>query len=514
MENEGNLHHITNDTLLNSFKPTDFTDVGQGKLLARAYKHRLCNCQGVGWLHYENGVWIQSDTAAHGYSQKLTGLQFQEATCLQLANLRKNNSPPDSEDEYLNYARSRRSTARIAATLKEATPDLHIEVSALDVDPLILNTPAGEVHLDTGELMPHDPEHHITHITKVSPSDDGRERWAEFLAQIACDDETVVDFLQQFAGMAAIGKVYEERLVIAIGSGGNGKSTFFNAIQDVLGDYAGTIRSELMIASNDSGKKFEYARLRGKRFIVAEELEEGKQLDTAAIKHLCSTGDINAQFKGKDIFTFKPSHSTVLCTNHMPSVKAVDNGTWDRLIAVPFNGRFRNQATEIKNYGAYLVENCGGAILSWIIAGAQKYIHNDYKLIIPEAIKAVTKEYQAENDWAADFFSTCLSFEPERSATASELYSGYTAYCQGNHIAPLPQTKVMPRIAEHYGVTKKRTNKGFVYTGVGLSKPESLILLNARAGECIDDSTDTEWDDLCELLGIPTLPAQQNLQPS
>jgi P4 family phage/plasmid primase-like protien len=314
--------------------------------------------------------------------------------------------------------------------------------------------------------------------------------------------------------MAAIGKVYEERLVIAIGSGGNGKSTFFNAIQDVLGDYAGTIRSELMIASNDSGKKFEYARLRGKRFIVAEELEEGKQLDTAAIKHLCSTGDINAQFKGKDIFTFKPSHSTVLCTNHMPSVKAVDNGTWDRLIAVPFNGRFRNQATEIKNYGAYLVENCGGAILSWIIAGAQKYIHNDYKLIIPEAIKAVTKEYQAENDWAADFFSTCLSFEPDLSATASDLYSAYTTYCQGHRIQPLPSTKVMPRIAEHYGVTKKRTKRCFLYTGVGLSKPESMILLEASAGECIEESKDTDWDDIIELLGIPTPPAQQNSQPN
>ena len=64
--------------------------------------------------------------------------------------------------------------------------------------------------------------------------------------------------------MAAIGKVYEERLFIALGSGGNGKSTFFNALQEVLGDYACTIRSELLVASNDSGKKFEYASLREK----------------------------------------------------------------------------------------------------------------------------------------------------------------------------------------------------------------------------------------------------------
>ena len=342
MVKDENLHHIINDSLLSSFEPTDYTDVGQGKLLADAYKHRLAYCEGMGWLTYKDGIWIQSDIDAHGQSQKLTDLQLQEATQKYLTSLKNGTSAKSNEEAYTDYARSRRTSARISATLKEAMPSLNIEASALDADPLILNTPDGEIHLDTGEITPHAPEHYITHMTNLSPSDDGKELWAQFLEQISCSDKSIADFLQQFAGMAAIGKVYEERLVIAIGSGGNGKSTFFNAIQDVLGDYAGTIRSELMIASNDSGKKFEYARLRGKRCIVAEELEEGKQLDTAAIKHLCSTGDINAQFKGKDIFTFKPSHSTVLCTNHMPAVKTVDNGTWDRLIVIPFKGRFRN----------------------------------------------------------------------------------------------------------------------------------------------------------------------------
>ena len=113
---------------------------------------------------------------------------------------------------------------------------------------------------------------------------------------------------------------------------------------------------------------------------------------------MCSTGDINAQFKGKDVFTFKPSHSIVLCTNHMPSVKVMDSGTWDRLIVVPFRGRFRSQENEIKNYGNYLVRACGGAILSWIIDGAREYIRNDYKLDIPECIISATEQYQQEND--------------------------------------------------------------------------------------------------------------------
>ena len=257
--------------------------MGQAQIFADAYRHRLRHCKGMGWLSYKDGIWVQSDTDAHGYSQKLTDLQLQEASDRRRIKLMQGEKSTAKEEAYLQYVQTRRASPRISATLKEATPMLNIETSALDGDPLILNTPIGEIHLDTGEITPHEPEHYITHMTKLAPSEDGVETWLAFLEQISCGDAAVADFLQQFAGMAAIGKVYEERLIIAIGSGGNGKSTFFNAIQDVLGDYAGTIRSELLIASNDSGKKFEFARLRGKRFLIAEELEEGKQLDTAEV---------------------------------------------------------------------------------------------------------------------------------------------------------------------------------------------------------------------------------------
>ena len=455
-----------NDSLIESFIPTDFTDVGQGTVLYEAYHHKLRYCEGVGWIAYNGGVWEPSETAAHSYSQRLTDLQMQEAKTMGLNNIGMFGQPASMSQTYMEYAVMRRSSAKIAAALREAKPKLSIRAAMLDGDPLILNTPDGEIHLDTGEMSPHEPEHLITHMTSCAPSDDGADIWDTFLHQIACNDETLVAFLKQIAGMAAIGKVYEERLVIALGSGGNGKSTFFNAIQDVMGDYACTIRSELLVASNDSGKKFELARLRGKRLAIAEELEEGRQLDTAEVKHLCSTGDINAQFKGKDVFTFKPSHSIVLCTNHMPSVKVMDSGTWDRLIVVPFRGRFRSQENEIKNYGNYLVRACGGAILSWIIDGAREYIRNDYKLDIPECIISATEQYQQENDWLTDFFNEWVALDKNEDTYGSDIYEAYTSFCSEHGERMLPMSSVLPLVETKAGATKKRTKKGNVYQGL------------------------------------------------
>ena len=78
---------------------------------------------------------------------------------------------------------------------------------------------------------------------------------------------------------------------------------------------------------------------------------------------------------------------------------------------------------------------------------------------------------------AADFFANSLIFESGRSCTASELYDAYKKFCDCTGINTLPQNIVMPRIAEHPDVKKKRTGKGIRYEGVGINKPESLLIL-------------------------------------
>ena len=74
---------------LDSYMPTDYSDVGQGTLLAQIYGHCLCYCDSIGWLTYKGGTWTHSDIEAQGYSQKLTELQLEEASALQCANIKR-----------------------------------------------------------------------------------------------------------------------------------------------------------------------------------------------------------------------------------------------------------------------------------------------------------------------------------------------------------------------------------------------------------------------------------------
>ena len=101
--------------------------------------------------------------------------------------------------------------------------------------------------------------------------------------------------MQETVGLAAIGKVYEEALIIAYGEGRNGKSTFWNTVSRVLGTYSGAISADALTAGCRRNVKPEIAELKGKHLIIAAELEEGMRLSTSILKQLCSTDQIRAR---------------------------------------------------------------------------------------------------------------------------------------------------------------------------------------------------------------------------
>ena len=96
-------------------------------------------------------------------------------------------------------------------------------------------------------------------------------------------------------GLAAIGKVYVEALIIAYGDGRNGKSTFWNAVSRVLGLYSGNISADTLTVGCRRNIKPEMAEVKGKRLLIAAEMQEGSRLNDSTVKQLCSTDDVFAE---------------------------------------------------------------------------------------------------------------------------------------------------------------------------------------------------------------------------
>ena len=325
------------------------------------------------------------------------------------------------------FAKKYRSTRGISAIVREAAPMVLIEPKDLDNDPFLLNCPSGTVDLRTGVMHDHTPQDLITKQTAVDPSNDGKDVFAAALDIFFCGDTDLIRYVQEIAGIALIGAVFEEFLVIAYGVGRNGKSTFFNALASVLGDYAGGLSAENLTTGKNNAQP-EMAEMRGKRLVIASELEEGTRLNTARVKQLCSTDKILAAKKYHQPIQFTPTHTLVLYTNHLPRVGGLDDGIWRRIKIVPFNAKIEG-GSDIKNYANYLVRCSGGAILAWAIEGAQRVIANNFHLAVPPVVQAAVADYRENQDWLSDFLDECCVLDDTALESSSDVYRTYREYC-------------------------------------------------------------------------------------
>lgn len=439
-------------------KPTDFSDVGQATVLASEYKDILRYSPSTDYMVYNGSFWEESKPKSQGVSQDLTERQLEEAEtemkkamdelvknggmeilvsvgpkkAAQMFNKQQAHAFEMYEDAvaYKKYAVKRRDTKNIAATLKEARPMLEVEQRNLDADEFMLNTPTLSYDLRQGIKFPmeHRPEHFITKQTTVDPSSDGADIWAAALDTFFLKDTDLIDYVQRMVGLSAIGKVYVEALIIAYGEGRNGKSTFWNVIARVLGTYSGNISADMLTVGCRRNVKPELAEAKGKRMLIAAELEEGMRLNTANVKQLCSTDEIYAEKKYKDPFSYTPTHTLVLYTNHLPKVGAIDKGTWRRLIVIPFDAKIEGSA-DIKNYADYLFDKAGGAILTWVIEGARKVIADNYKIDPPQKVRDAIEHYKESNDWLSYFLSERCELDPAYVTKSSEVYNEYRIFC-------------------------------------------------------------------------------------
>lgn len=486
-----------------SLQPSDYSDIGQAKVLAKEYGDELCYTSATDYLRFNSEYWVESKQQAVGAMEEFLDLQLADAqerlmnvaekvmslgiTEAMLSSKSKKllESFTDEQAEaikeynnasgYLTFVLRRRDMKYVTSALLAAKPMLEVQPSELDANAFLLNTPAATYYLPEGAegAREKDAADLITKQTSVSPGMEGKEIWKDALNTFFCNDQALIDYVQMVVGMASIGMVCIESLIIAYGGGRNGKSTFWNAVSRVLGTYSGGISSDALTVGCRRNVKPEMAELKGKRLVIAAELEEGMRLNTSVVKQLCSTDEICAEKKYKDPFRFVPSHMIVLYTNHLPKVGANDDGTWRRLIVIPFNAKIEGKS-DIKNYADYLVRNAGPYILTWILEGAKKVIKKDYKITPPKCVADAIKAYRENNDWLGSFLEECCEEDPSYVQKSGEFYQEYRAYCArtGDYVR---STTDFYSALELAGFERKKTKAGMMVHGVRLRDDEDFL---------------------------------------
>lgn len=376
-------------------------------------------------------------------------------------------------------------------TILDTRPMVAVRKQDLDSHKYLFNCENGVIDLKTGELLPHDRDFLFTKISSVAYQKDADcPNWKAFLESIFIDEQgqsnyEIIDFMQKAIGYSLTGDTTEQVMFFLFGNGRNGKSTFINTVQQLLGDYGRQTNSDTFIKKkNDSSINNDIARLDGARFVSAVESEEGQQLSESLVKQITGGEKMSARFLRQEYFEFTPEFKVFFTTNHKPIVKGSDEGIWRRIRLVPFTVTIPKEKVDKKLPQKLAAEMPG--ILRWAVEGCLKWQKEGLKE--PEVIRKATEGYREDMDILGPYMSERCVVHPSAKIEAKELYKDYKNWCYENDEIEL-KNRAFYRQIEIRGFKKENgaKNKVFFY-GIGLNKYQSHLNFSERVNEGVNES--------------------------
>ncbi|MDY7078006.1 MAG: phage/plasmid primase, P4 family [Chloroflexota bacterium] len=399
---------------------------GNAQCFVKMYGDEFLHCAEADWLHYTGTHWERDDKAVVRYIVKT----LTQRTLAVLADGGGDDNP--HYKSILGAAKGMR--PNVTGTMKLLESLLPTDWETFDADPDVLNCANGVLNLRTGVLTPHDRAR-FTYCLDVEYRPEADQTfWIDFLESVVDDSikEEALEYLQRAVGYTITGRTNEEIMFYLYGPTRGGKGTFTEVLTQLLGRnrLAGGLPFESFSEKRRAGDQhFDLAPLHNCRFVAASEGERTTWLRASFIKRITGGDTIQAAFKNKTPFCYKPQYKIWLLSNYEPSTDPGDDGVWGRFKIIRFPNSFLGY--EDKNLKDKLTtKECLEGVLAWAVEGARKwYALGDSGLKSPPFVQQVVDQARHECDnvahWAEENLEPCEDgFVPN-----GKYYANYKEWC-------------------------------------------------------------------------------------
>jgi len=443
-----------------------FNDAGNADRIIALHGAGMRYCHALRrWLVWDGWRWAADEAGRAEKLAKETALAF----------LRQ--ALDAGQDPAVKWAKSSLDHRRVTSALASAECELPVAPAELDTRADTLNCLNGMVDLRTGELAPHEPEYLITKIchhnyTPGAPC----PQFLTFLYHIMGATEgdfpertaRLADYLQRAFGYSLTGLTSEKAVFILHGAGNNGKTTLLSTISKIIEEYSAILQVEsLMQRQQDTNNsQADLADLRGARFVMTSETEEGQRLNEGKLKRITQgMGRIKAVRKYENPITFEETHKLWMDANHKPDVRGVDAAIWSRLHLIPFDVTIPPEEIDRDLPGKLETEAEG--ILAWMVAGAMRWYADG--LGRPPEVSAAGEEWRHASNQVGRFVDEQCIVLLTAEVKARNLYGAYRKWAEEAGERAESETKFSVRLGA-LGYTRQHRREGMIYSGLGFKE--------------------------------------------
>lgn len=445
-------------------KDAAFTDAFLVEELAEALQGRFCWASGLGWLRWTGRIWREVPDV-----EPLEAVRVWASDQFDKVLTQQRQEPSKNLSGQIAGWRAILGKSRLTALRDLAKGLLQRDSAEFDGDPDLLTCLNGTLHLPTGKLLPFDPEHCITKQADAEYRPGQRHvKWDAILKAIPA---SMHEWYQDRLGQALTGyPTPDHTLVIAHGSGANGKSSVVSVVRRTMGGY-GVMVSDRVLMANPDAHPTELMDLRGARYAVMEETPEARQLNVQRLKTTIGTESIKARHIRQDTVEFLTSHSLFINTNYRPTVVETDWGTWRRLALMTFPFTFKKPGAPLESAWertgdptlAYASNDpdVRAAALAWMAAGSRAwYARGRMMLPHPDRVERETREWRAETDLILGFSDECLRFDQEAFTQTQEMLKAFNDWAGERGHRPWNDRTFASRFGAHDVVRAAKVQQG------------------------------------------------------
>lgn len=325
----------------------------------------------------------------------------------------------------------------------------------------------GVLNIMTDELLPFSPEYIVTNKIPWDYNPNAYDELMEStLNKISCNDHEIRALLEECAGYCLYRKNDLETSFILTGTGSNGKSTYLEALECMLGQ---NNVSNLDIAELDD--RFSTVMLAGKLANIGDDISneflQGKTI--AVFKKIVSANSIKAENKGQDVFFFKPYTKLLFSANTIPRMQSKGFSAIKRRLAIiPFNAVFSKNDPDYDSTVKWKLKSQSAMEYLIVIAlqGLKRAL--SYGFTESSKVKDEVEQFEKDNNPVLGWLES-LDEDNEVQYIArtpvNDLYVSYDSYCYQNGFKATSNAEFSKQIQKKFGLKpSRRTIQGKKYT--------------------------------------------------
>lgn len=344
--------------------------------------------------------------------------------------------------------------------LVRADPAFATAENDWDNGPTVINTPAGVLDLETGEVQRHAPGDLFMRMAGAS-SVGTCPNWLRFLDEIAGNKEGLVAYLQRVAGYCLTGSMTEQVFFFLCGSGANGKSVFLAMLSHILGDYAATAALDTFTSTSGNRHPNDLAGIVKARIAVVTEIDHGRTWAEGRIKAITGGDRLRVRFLYREFFEAEPAFKILVAGNSRPRLTGVGEAMRRRLHLIPFDvtippeKRDKDLVTKLK------AEKDG--IFHWAVEGCR--VWQSMGLAPPQCVSDAAESYFGDEDLITQWIDDRCITRSDAWAPSVDLFKSWKGWAEERGLEVGSQRSLGEELRAR-AFTAERRHKGRGWSGI------------------------------------------------